>query len=195
MSDSGPGQDEVRALGRDPAAFEAFYRRQVHMVTGFVARRVSDPHLVDDLTTEVFLAAIEGSGGYRQGLGSESAWLVGIAHNVLAGERRRAARQLDKMLRAAGRRTLDGDDIARLEERIDAQRAARHLMAAVERLPAGLRAVLELVDIDGLTVTDAAGALQIRPGTARVRLYRARRILRNRPTIPPEPVKTLKGAS
>nr|WP_285580525.1 hypothetical protein [Actinoallomurus iriomotensis] len=27
------------------------------MVTGFVARRVLDPHLVDDLTTEVFLAA------------------------------------------------------------------------------------------------------------------------------------------
>lgn len=195
MSASEPGQDEVRALGRDPAAFEAFYRRQVHMVTRFVARRVTDPHLVDDLTTEVFLAAIAGSGNYRRGLGSESAWLVGIAHNVLAAERRQAAKQLDKTLRAAGRRTLDGDDIARLEERIDAERAARHLMAAVEQLRPGLRAVLELVDIDGLTITDAATALKIRPGTARVRLYRARRMLRNWPTIRPEPGKTLEGAS
>ena len=40
-------------VGRDPAAFEAFYRRNVRAVSGFVARRVTDPHLVDDLTTEV----------------------------------------------------------------------------------------------------------------------------------------------
>ncbi|GLY77978.1 hypothetical protein Airi01_062450 [Actinoallomurus iriomotensis] len=76
------------------------------MVTGFVARRVLDPHLVDDLTTEVFLAAIETADRYRARLGGETAWLVGIARNVLAAERRRSARQLDKDRRAGGRRPL-----------------------------------------------------------------------------------------
>ncbi|MCO5967824.1 RNA polymerase sigma factor [Actinoallomurus soli] len=194
MSASDPAEKEVRAIGRDPVAFEAFYRRQVRMVTGFVARRVADPCLVDDLTTEVFLAAIEGSDGYRRRLGSESAWLVGIAHNVLAAERRRAARQLDKTLRAAGRRVLDGDDITRLEERIDAERAGRRLLTELDRLPAGLRAVIELVDMDGLTVTEAAAALRIRPGTARVRLHRARRILRDHPGVGPGSM-TVEGAS
>jgi RNA polymerase sigma-70 factor (ECF subfamily) len=52
-------------LGRDPDQFEVFYRRHVRAVTGFVARRVTDPHLVDDLTTEVFLAAIDGADSYR----------------------------------------------------------------------------------------------------------------------------------
>lgn len=41
---------------RDPEAFEAFYRRHAERVSRFVARRVADPHTVDDLTTEVFLA-------------------------------------------------------------------------------------------------------------------------------------------
>jgi RNA polymerase sigma-70 factor (ECF subfamily) len=176
-------------IGTDPEAFEAFYRRHVRMVTGFVARRVVDPHVVDDLTTEVFLAAIEGAGRYRPKLGGEAAWLVGIARNVLAAERRRSARQTAKDLRAGGRRPLDGDDIARLEERIDAERAARHLMAAIENLPGGLRAVLELVDVDGLAVTEAAAVLKIRPGTARVRLHRARRLLS------PAVMATLEGAS
>src|SRR5216684_5646182 len=90
-------------LGRDPDLFEAFYRRHVRAVTGFVARRVTDPHLVDDLTTEVFLAAIEGADGYRASRGSESAWLFGIARTVLAAERRTAAKRADKTLRAAGR--------------------------------------------------------------------------------------------
>jgi DNA-directed RNA polymerase specialized sigma24 family protein len=77
-------------IGTDPEAFEAFYRRHVRMVTGFVARWLLDPHLVDDLTTEVFLAAMAG-------------------------------------------------------------------------LPDGLRALLELVDVDGLPVVEAAGILKIRP--------------------------------
>src|SRR5262249_2874873 len=144
---------------------------------GFVARRALDPHVVDDLTTEVFLAAIETADRYRPGLGGEAAWLVGIARNLLAAESRRSARQLDKARRAGARRPRDADDIERLEERIDAERAARHLMAAIADLPEGLRAVLELVDVDGLTVTEAAAVLKIRPGTARVRLHRARRLL------------------
>lgn len=176
-------------IGTDPEAFEAFYRRHVRMVTGFVARRVLDPHLVDDLTTEIFLAAIETADRYRAKLGGETAWLVGIARNVLAAERRRSARQLDKDRRAGGRRPLGPDDIERLEERIDAERAARHLMAAIADLPDGLRAVLELVDVDGLSAVEAAAILKIRPGTARVRLHRARRLLT------PATVGTLEGAS
>jgi RNA polymerase sigma factor (sigma-70 family) len=55
------------------------------------------------------------------------------------------------------------------------------LLAAVGSLPARLRAVVELVDLDGLTVTEAAAALGIRPATARVRLHRARQQLKNIP--------------
>jgi RNA polymerase sigma-70 factor (ECF subfamily) len=182
-------------LGRDPDLFEAFYRRHVRAVTGFVARRVTDPHLVDDLTTEVFLAAIEGADSYRASRGSESAWLFGIARNVLAAERRNTARRVDKMLRAGGHRPLDTDDIARLEEQIDAERAARDLMAAVSALPPGPRAVIELVDLDGLTVTEAAAALRILPATARVRLHRGRQQLRSYSASTHQELATIRGTS
>jgi RNA polymerase sigma factor (sigma-70 family) len=153
------------------------------------------PHLVDDLTTEVFLAAIEGADSYRAWRGSESAWLFGIARNVLAAERRTAAKRVDKTLRAAGQRRLDADDIARLDEQIDAERAARGLMAALSALPDGPRAVIELVDLDGLTVTEAAAALHILPATARVRLHRARRQLRGAPVLEQCQFLTVKGTS
>jgi RNA polymerase sigma factor (sigma-70 family) len=186
-SESG-GPDRI---GRDPEAFEAFYRRHVQTVTGFVARRADDPHTVDDLITEVFLAAIDAADGYRSTRGTESAWLIGIARNVLAAERRRIARQVDKTTRAAGMRGLDADDIARLEEQIDAERAGRHLTATVAQMPAAPRAVLELVDLDGLTITEAAAVLKIRPGTARVRLHRARQLLKGMPALAQQPLVTL----
>lgn len=50
---------DLRQTMRDPAAFEVFYRRHAEQVSRFVARWMTDPHTVDDLTTEVFLAAID----------------------------------------------------------------------------------------------------------------------------------------
>lgn len=163
----------------DPAAFEVFYRRHVDAVTRFMARRVTDPHTVADLTAETFLAVIDSARAYRPDLGSETAWLYGIARNVVAAEARRSARQSALGSRIAGRRLLEADDIGRLEEKLDAEGAGRRALAALEGLPDGERAVIELVAVDQLSVTEAAQALGIRKVTARVRLHRARRALRS----------------
>jgi RNA polymerase sigma-70 factor (ECF subfamily) len=153
-------------IGHDQDAFASFYREHVAAVTRFVARRVADPHTVADLTAEVFLAVIGSASTYRPARGTQVAWLYGIARNVIAGERRRAAHELRTAGRIAGRRLLDDDDIARLEERIDAESPGRAACQALAGLPPDERAVLELVAIDGLPVKDAAAALGIRQGTA-----------------------------
>ncbi|WP_380807848.1 RNA polymerase sigma factor [Sphaerisporangium aureirubrum] len=170
-------------IARDPAAFEAFYRRHVDAVTRFIARRVDDPHTVADLVAEVFMAVLDSAHTYRPGLGTEIAWLYGVARNTLSAERRRAFKEGRLASRLGGRRVLDADDLVRLEERIDAGRAAREVLAALADLPEGERAVLELVVVDQLTVAEAAVALGIRQGTAKVRLHRARRTLRGLPLV------------
>ena len=175
---NGSTSDRVRRIGTDPEAFEGFYRTHVDAVERFVVRRVTDPHRAADLTAEVFLAAIESADGYRPSRGAPVAWLYGVARNVLAADRRRQGRELDAIHRFGGRRLLDGDDIARMEDRIDAEAQAGRLYLALDRLSEAERAVLELVSVDGLSVHDAAHALGIRPVAARVRLHRARRRLR-----------------
>ncbi|MGK3943655.1 RNA polymerase sigma factor [Streptomyces caeruleatus] len=173
-----------RAAVRDPRLFEEFYRRHVDAITSFVARRVADPHTVADLTAEIFLAVLDSAHTYRASRGSERAWLYGIARNVVAGERRRLARETDRDRRICGRRLLEPDDIARLEDKLDAESPGRRALAALERLPAGERAVLELVAVDQLTVGEAAAALGISQVAARVRLHRARKSLREQTQSP-----------
>jgi RNA polymerase sigma factor (sigma-70 family) len=168
----------------DPQLFEEFYRRHVDAVTSFVARRVADPHTVADLTAEIFLAVLDSAHTYRPSLGSETAWLYGIARNVVSSERRRLARETRRDLRISGRRLLEADDIARLDDRLDAESPGRRALAALERLPEGERAVMELIAVDQLTVTEAATALGIRQVTAGVRLHRARKSLRAQATSP-----------
>ncbi|MEV5357158.1 RNA polymerase sigma factor [Streptomyces sp. NPDC093516] len=162
----------------DPQLFEEFYRRHVDAVTSFVARRVTDAHTVADLTAEIFLAVLDSAHTYRPSRGSETAWLYGIARNVVSSEYRRVAQEAERVRRISGRRLLEADDIVRLEDKLDAQSPARRALAALKRLPPGERAVLELIVVDQLTVTEAAAALGIRRTTARVRLHRARKALR-----------------
>jgi RNA polymerase sigma factor (sigma-70 family) len=176
--------DDIPQIAHDAAVFEAFYRTHVEAIQRFVVRRVADPHLAADLTADVFLAAIDAAHGYRRRRGTPAAWLFGIARNVLAGDARQRAREGDARRRVEGRRLLEPDDIARMQERIDAAAHARDLHAALDRLPDGERAVLELVALDDLAVSEAAAVLGIRPVTARVRLHRARTALRRDiPTI------------
>jgi RNA polymerase sigma-70 factor (ECF subfamily) len=69
---------------------------------------------------------------------------------------------------------LDDDAITRIEERLDAERGARRIYSALGSLSEPDRALFEFVALDGLSVSDAARALGVKPGTARVRLHRAR---------------------
>jgi len=167
----------VRSIGTNPAAFTQFYRAHVDEVTRFVARRVADPHLAADLTAEVFLAVMDAAPRYRGSVGGPRTWLYGIARNVIAAEIRRSSRERHAQTQVAGHRLLDADDVDRLVAKIDAARQVRELHATLQALPEGERAVLELVAVDGLTVAEAAAALNIRQATARMRLHRARRVL------------------
>lgn len=172
-----PTHDDVTGIGRDPTLLEAFYREHVDSVSRFVARRVDDAHAAADLTTEVFLAAMASAHAYRGGPGGARAWLYGVARNVVAGERRRSAREAEASRRLAGRRLVDADDIGRLVERLDAEAEARRVYLLIRQLPPDDRALLELVAVDGLTTVEAARALGINAVGARVRLHRARRRL------------------
>ncbi|MBA2809864.1 RNA polymerase sigma factor [Streptomyces sp. KM273126] len=144
----------------------------------FVARRVDDPHTAADLTAEIFLAVLGSAHSYRPRLGSETAWLYGIARNVVSSERRRVAREAERDLRFSGRRLLEAYDIVRIEDKLDAESQGRRALAALSKLPEDERAVMELIAVDQLTVTEAAAALGIRQVTAQVRLHRARKALR-----------------
>ncbi len=166
--------EPLTRIGHEPDAFEAFYRDHLEAVQRFVARRVDDPHLAADLTTDVFLAAIDGAHTYASDRGSVIAWLYGVGRNTIASEVRRRSRELQATRRISGHRLLDPASMARIEERIDAERESRRLYRALDGLSDDDRKLLEMVALDGLSVADAARSLGVKPATARVRLHRSR---------------------
>lgn len=169
---------EQTAASSAATEFERLYRANVDAVTAYFARRTADPQLVADLTADTFVAVITGFESFDPRKGTARAWLFGIAGHVYAAHCQAYSHQQHKLRRLAGRRELDQDQVEELLERIDAERAGRGLLAELARLPERDRAVIDLVDIAGLRPQEAAAALGLTPGTARMRLMRARARLR-----------------
>jgi RNA polymerase sigma-70 factor, ECF subfamily len=144
--------------------FEMLYARHGSAVKAYVLRR-AEASLADDVVAEVFLVCWR---RLEELPPDPLPWLLGVARRVLStqrrGERRRTALQARLSL-DAGRETVS----AIVEDGL--------LAAALSRISEADRELLLLIAWDGLSTSDAAAVLAIKPATARVRLMRARRRL------------------
>jgi RNA polymerase sigma-70 factor (ECF subfamily) len=161
-------------VGHEP--FSVVYERLFADVYGYLCRRVGRGE-GEDLAAQTFALAFRDAGRFDPERGSPRAWVFGIAANVLRGHRRSEVRRL----RALARTGIDpvateSDDAV---ARIDASRATRALAAGLASLSSGDREVLLLAAWADLTSEEVGQALGIPGGTARSRLFRSRRKLRN----------------
>lgn len=166
------------AARTDRDAFEELYRRHNAAVIGFAIRRSRKPEEVVDLTGAVWLEVLASLHRFDPALGDPIAWIIGIAANLCAAERRRRAREGELLRRLNGRRALSEDDHLRIEQALDAAAIVPDLMRALAALPGAERVAAEMVFVDGLTPSEAANALGVEAPTLRMRLARARRKLR-----------------
>jgi RNA polymerase sigma factor (sigma-70 family) len=167
----------LTALADDSDALDEFYRRHRGRVIAYAARRCRQPADVADLVAATFVAAITASHRYDPNRGPAEAWLIGIASRQWSLWCRAEHKQV-RLSRESAHRSLSSDDIARLEEQIDAKRDSARVEAALEKIEQRHREVLWLIGPDGLTLKEAAAVQGISIGTFRVRLLRARRALR-----------------
>jgi RNA polymerase sigma-70 factor (ECF subfamily) len=90
------GEEErflVQAAQSDPAKFDALYELHFERVYYFLARRVHDRAIAEDLTSEVFHKALANLASYEWRGAPFSAWLFRIAANALVDQHKRASRE------------------------------------------------------------------------------------------------------
>jgi RNA polymerase sigma-70 factor (ECF subfamily) len=150
---------------RDRAALRELYDRHAPWLRARLARRCSDPGVVEEVLQDTFLAVWRGPSGYR-GDGDVPAWLWGIGiRRLLAAVRPR--RPLPLRLLVPPPAPSAEDEVLLSVEHGD-------LAAAVDGLSPELRAVVRACVLDGLTSREAAGLLGVPAGTVRTRMARAR---------------------
>jgi RNA polymerase sigma-70 factor (ECF subfamily) len=153
--------------------FAAVYAEHAATVARWAARLGGPAADAEDITQEVFVIVNRRLAEFR-GDARLTTWLFGITAKVAANERRR------RKLRQWWFRLVPGagDDapapadgaLEQLEKR--ERRALFYL--ALDRLNERHRRALVLFELEELSVDEVAAHLELRPGTARVLLHRAR---------------------
>ncbi len=171
-----------RARGGDRQALEPLVRATYPDALGLAMRMLGDEHDARDAVQEAFVRALCGIRRFR-GDAAFTTWLHRITANcaadVLAGRARTAHQDLDT-LAPEHHRALADTSAEHDPERRSVQRADRdRLVAALQALPARLRAVVVLRDVYDLSHEAIAAELGISVAAAKVRLHRGRRRLRD----------------
>jgi RNA polymerase sigma-70 factor (ECF subfamily) len=123
----------------------------------------------DDGAQQVFIVAARRLDEIR--VGGERAYLFGIAFRVAADVRKRSSRRHEQAWDDIGE---TADPAPGAEDVLDERRARALLDAALERLPMDLRVIFTLHELEELSMSAIAGALDIPAGTVASRLRRAR---------------------
>ena len=148
------------------ARFEAVYTATFAHLLGYALRRCDCPEDAADVVAETFAIAWRRLDSVPPG-DQARLWLYGVARNVLANQRRGAARRAD--LSAALAAEVTGFYEQRSED--DAVRRA------FRTLPADDRELLSLVAWEGLDHGEIAVLLRCSRNAVRIRLHRARKRL------------------
>jgi RNA polymerase sigma-70 factor (ECF subfamily) len=168
----------------DPAAFGELYDFYLPRIYGYVARRVEDRAVAEDLTSTTFERALGAVRREDFRNASFGGFLYRVAGNAVIDHARRARRDVPLWTRAS-----DGDDdeggslAATLGDEAAAAAFAAALdrdvlRQALERLPEGHRRVILLRYFDGLAPDELGEALGCSRATVAVKVHRALRSLR-----------------
>lgn len=167
------------AAQRDPARFDALYRRYLARVYSYAYYELGDHHAAEDATEATFVAALTNLSRFQErarpadgeGASTFRVWLFQIARNVVAERRRQAFRRPEAPLEAAAG-VADAIDLEADVTRRDQARAA---LGAIGRLRGDRRQALVLRFVDEMSTAEIAGILGRSEGAVRVLIHRALR--------------------
>ena len=152
----------------DPSAFTALVARHKDRLWAVAMRTLGDREEASDALQDALISAFRNAGSYR-GEAAVTTWLHRVVVNAcLDRVRRRQARPTVPLgdTEVAHRR----DDHSSTETRLDVR-------AALATLPAPQRAAIVLVDMEDMSVAEAAQVLGVAEGTIKSRCSRGRAAL------------------
>jgi RNA polymerase sigma-70 factor (ECF subfamily) len=171
----------ARAAAGENAALETLIGRHEARVYGLARAILKNAAWAEDATQETFLRVVQQLPRFSPRQDFDT-WILCVARNVaLSLWRKRQVRGETGFdnTEALDEPTANDPDTSPLERAI-AQESFGRIRLAIDALPGPLREVLVLRFFHELEPAEIARVLDVKPGTARIRLFRALEELRRR---------------
>ena len=179
----------------DEEAFNLLVRRHHKPLINFIARFTGDRDNAEDLAQETFIRIYKAADRYKQGRAKFKTWMYIIAKNLCKNELRNRSRRdryrVDNT--TMSQHSTDGDseeiDIVasasassayQPEVALQRKELNKTIQTAIGELPEQYRYPLILRDIQGLSYDEISDILELRSGTTKSRINRARIMLKDK---------------
>ncbi|RFB83169.1 RNA polymerase subunit sigma [Rhizobium leguminosarum bv. trifolii] len=169
----------------DEVAIRAIIQRHNQRLFRTARAVIRNDAEAEDVVQASYIKAFASLSAFR-GEAELSTWLTRIALNEALGRVRAqktttGLEEIDMQATSAGGQVVQfPSSLSATDPEIELSRSqARHLLEqAVDELPDDFRAIFVLRDVEGMSTDEAASYLGIRPETAKTRLHRARKMMR-----------------
>ena len=174
----------------DENAFTLLVRRHQQPLINFIARFINDRDSAEDLAQETFIRIFKAANRYKSEGAHFKTWMYHIASNLCKNElRNRSRRDRDRVDNVVD--SEDGDPIdliantpanPELQPEIALERKELRcaIQKAIAELPERYRLPLVLRDLQGLSYEEISEVLELRSGTTKSRINRARLMLKEK---------------
>jgi RNA polymerase sigma-70 factor (ECF subfamily) len=178
----------------DENAFTLLVRRHQQPLVNFIARFINDRDGAEDLAQETFIRIFKASRRYKPGRAQFKTWMYHIATNLCKNELRNRGRRdryrVDNVVDSDGNGG-DSEQIdliesapadAAFQPEVALERKELHdaIQTAIAELPEQYRVPLVLRDLQGLSYDEISEVLELRIGTTKSRINRARLMLKDK---------------
>lgn len=182
MMDFPEGQSDAEllrlAIAGDEHAFLLLYGRLKTSIFRYAFYMTASKTAAEEIVQEVFIALLKNGDRYKATQGDVSAFVFGIARNLVRRFKRneylREELPGDEALNKLSTVQFEAEG---LSERMIRDQSLKKIHAAIASLPDHYRQVVVLCDLCELTYAEAASRLRCAVGTVRSRLSRAHDLL------------------
>ncbi len=178
----------------DENAFTLLVRRHQQPLINFIAQFLGDKESAEDLAQETFIRIFKAAPRYKTGRARFKTWMYHIASNLCKNELRNRGRRsrywVDNIIdnRDAADSDMEMDIIASApadtsyqpEVQLERKELRNAVRKAIAELPEQYRLPLVLRDLQGLSYEEISNALELRNGTTKSRISRARLMLKDK---------------
>src|SRR3954469_6638575 len=162
----------TRIAAGDKLAMQALFARHRAPVYRWLLRLVGNETVAEDLLSDVFFDVWQQAGRF-EGRAAVTTWLLSIARfKALSARRRRIDAALDETIETTVADSADDPEIA-----LQKKSRGEHVRAALTKLSAEHREILDLVYYHENSVEDCALILNIPVATVKTRMFYARKKL------------------
>ena len=179
----------------DESAFTLLVRRHQQPLINFIARFINDRNSAEDLAQETFIRIFKAAHRYKPGRAHFKTWMYHIAKNLCKNElrnrERRDKHRVDNVIDIRNDSNGDSEEIDLIantpanqafqpEVALERKELRNAIQKAIAELPEQYRLPLVLRDLQGLSYEEIGEVLELRSGTTKSRINRARLMLKDK---------------